>query len=82
MLIISDRFDSIRYKSNLFEWNRFEEQEDTVDSLSLGSRHSTISIKFNQPITIRKDFPETWIWENINELGFVIQFYDFVISML
>lgn len=53
---------------------QFEELGDTVDSITQDSHLSTISIKFNQPITIRKDFPETWIWENLIEPGFVIQF--------
>lgn len=75
MLIISDRFGSIsRHKFIMRKSNQFEDLGDTVDSISLDSRPSTISIRFNQPITIRKEFPETWIWENIIEPGLVIQF--------
>lgn len=49
-------------------------QFEELDSITQDSHISTISIKFNQPITIRKDFPETWIWENLIEPGFVFQF--------
>lgn len=48
---------------------------DTVDSIALDS---ISSININRPIAIRKNFPETWIWNNINESGFVTTFYAFV----
>lgn len=68
---ISDRF-GIKYKSKIYlKSNQMEDHismGDTVDSIDSSSK------KFNQPITIRKEFPETWIWDNIIESGFVIKF--------
>lgn len=54
---------------------------DTVDSIALDSIPSTISIKLNNPITLRKEFPETWIWENINDQGFVIKSNFLVLTL-
>lgn len=56
---------------------------DTVDSMTFNfaSSETETSIKFKQPIIVRKEFPETWIWENINEPGFV-KFFKIVVLAL
>lgn len=52
-------------------YHNFATERVAISALTPVSKIDSASNRPSKPPTVRKEFPETWIWENLSENGFV-----------